>query len=643
MKRTALHPITPALLGLLILLADPAAALTLVDRGASDCVIVLPADAIPAEEFAAEELATHIETMSGAQLPVVRDPDSLPPRAILLGVSRHLKDLGVNVDASALGKEGYVLRTVGERLVIAGGRPRGTLYGVYALLEDRLGCRWYAPDTTFIPERKTIELPELNVTGRPAFEYREPWMYAGHIWSVWWRKHFVPEYVARTRNSGCLINTHVHPIGERHGGHFSVPHRGHNLSQLVPAKDYAADHPEYFALHGGKRMTEGDLELCLSHPDVVRIAADTMRRWMHEDPDADMFFIGQSDTSNYCLCDRCVAAYRKHSSNPGAKWGGLGWGGLAGRNLQFANAVATLLEDEFPDTPIGVFSYGATRNPPLGIKAHRNIVVWYCPIERCACHPLDRGPINRGFYNWPGGIAKWQQVVRRMYLYDYRLGGALAMPTDLLTIGETVRLAHRVGIEGVQVDSIVDIQAGFGFCCYWLWTQLLRNPDFDAEWGLREFLDAYYGAAALHIDAFIRLAANPRRYKPLPEERANIWTNADSPLRRPLVEGCHLGFGHGRRLTREAVEEAYGLFEKARQAVADDPKARAHVDAARMVLQYAMLEELPADDPRLQVELEGLLAMAKKLEMPTIQNLSAQKYREAIVNRIAAKTGTNDQ
>ena len=637
MKRNARHATLAFLLASLTLAAGPALALTLAKDGASDFIIVLPSDAGPAEEFAAEELAAHLEKMTGARLPVVRDPDPLPAHAILLGMSPRLKELGVTADPSALGKEGYVLRVVGDRFVIAGGRPRGTLYGVYALLEDRLGCRWFAPDTTFVPKRPTIEIPNHNLTARPAFEYREPWMYAGHIWSVWWRTHFVPEYVSRTRNSGRLINTHVHPIDERHGGHFEIPHAGHNLSQLVPAKDYAADHPEYFALHDGKRMTEGDLELCLSHPDVVRIAADTMRKWMLESPDADMFFIGQSDTSNYCQCDQCVAAYRKHSANPsGDKYGGLGWGGLAGRNLHFANEIATLLEDEFPDNRIGVFSYGATRNPPLNIKAHRNIVVWYCPIERCACHPLDRGPINRGFYNWPDGIARWQQVARRMYLYDYWTSGALAMPADLLTIAETVRLARRLGIEGVEVDSIVDIQAGFGFCRYWLWTQLLRNPDFDADWGLREFLDAYYGAAAVHIAAFIRLAANPRRYKPLPEERANIWTNADSPLRRPLVEGCHLGFGHGRRLTREAVEEAYELFEKARDAVADNPRARAHVDAARMVLQYALLEELPAADPRIQPEMEDLLRMAKALEMPTVQSVRLNEYRAKIMEKIAS-------
>ena len=89
-------------------------------------------------------------------------------------------------------------------------------------------------------------------------------------------------------------------------------------------------------------------------------------------------------------------------------------------------------------------------------------------------------------------------------------------------------------------------------------------------------------------------------------------------------------------LTREAVEEAYELFEKARDAVADDPKARAHVDAARMVLQYALLEELPAADPRIQPEMEDLLRMAKALEMPTVQSVRLNEYRAKIMEKIAS-------
>ena len=47
---------------------------------------------------------------------------------------------------------------------------------VYDLLE-RLGCRWYFPGDfgQVVPKAATIELPTLDVTGRPSFVVRNIW------------------------------------------------------------------------------------------------------------------------------------------------------------------------------------------------------------------------------------------------------------------------------------------------------------------------------------------------------------------------------------------------------------------------------------------------------------------------------------
>ena len=626
----------------LTFLCAPAWALTLVSQGSSNYTIVIPDEPIPAEQTAAQELAHHVKQMAGAELPIVGESQFDGSHGILLGNNRHLKKLGIEPAWEQLDKEGYLLRTANGHLIIAGGRPRGTLYGVYALLEDHLGCRWFAPDTTVIPQRETVELPHLDVTRRPAFEYRDPKLYAGGPRSAWWRRHFDSRYVARTRNSGTFVHTSVHPMDERYGGYFNIIRFGHNLSSLVPPKLYATEHPEYFAWHDGRRVTEGDLELCLTHPDVASVAAGTLRRWMRAEPDADMLFIGQSDTNKFCMCDRCMGAYLRFGSvTPDRKHGGsfgLGYGGLAGRNLQFVNRVAKLLEDEFPNQRIGIFAYGATRNPPSKNveKAHRNVVVWYCPIERCMCHPIDRGPINDGFYAITDGIRKWHQIATEVYFYDYCSATGFGLPTDVLTIAATVRAAQRLGVKGVMVDTIGNLPSGFGFLQYWLRAQLLRNPHFDAEGGLSEFLNAYYGAASRHIGDFIRLVSAPTNFEPMPAETANIWTTADSPNRKDLVYGCHLGY---RRLAGHAIEEGYALFEQALQATAADAKARLHVEAAKIVLQVAMLEHLPADDPRLKEEATRLLSMASRLEMPFIRRTPVKEYREQIGQKLGVELG----
>ena len=95
-------------------------------NGESDHVIVL-SDAAPAPtRYAAQELQRFIEEMTGAKLPIVSDGDPVRNKEIILGSNARIGRLGPNLDFDALGSEGYMLRTLGSRLIIAGGEPRGT-------------------------------------------------------------------------------------------------------------------------------------------------------------------------------------------------------------------------------------------------------------------------------------------------------------------------------------------------------------------------------------------------------------------------------------------------------------------------------------------------------------------------------------
>ena len=173
--------------------------LTLVEKGRSLYRIVLATNALPAERYAAEELQRYLERISGAKLPIVSDADKPSRHEILLGDNARLRMLkpaeawlprgaellraspakpSAGVDFAQLGPDGFVLRTEGERLIIAGGKPRGTLYGVYALLEEKLGVRWFTPELEVVPKRETITLAALNEDARRAHteERRAPFM-----------------------------------------------------------------------------------------------------------------------------------------------------------------------------------------------------------------------------------------------------------------------------------------------------------------------------------------------------------------------------------------------------------------------------------------------------------------------------------
>ena len=130
-------------MGLLSLFALSASGANLIlsQNGKSGYTIVIGAEASPSERHGAEELQNFLEQMSGARLPISTEPRH---KMVLVGNSAALETLNLEIPFQELGPEGFVLKTAGRHLVIAGGRLRGSMYGVYTFLE-KLGCRWFAP------------------------------------------------------------------------------------------------------------------------------------------------------------------------------------------------------------------------------------------------------------------------------------------------------------------------------------------------------------------------------------------------------------------------------------------------------------------------------------------------------------------
>ena len=113
--------------------------LVIADNGVSRYSIVVSEAASPSENHVAQEIKHFLKEISGADLPIVMDKGDLKSHEIILGDNLHLGQLGVVVDWQALGSDGFTIRTEGDYLIIAGGRLRGTVYGVYTFLEDYLG------------------------------------------------------------------------------------------------------------------------------------------------------------------------------------------------------------------------------------------------------------------------------------------------------------------------------------------------------------------------------------------------------------------------------------------------------------------------------------------------------------------------
>src|SRR5882672_10802987 len=136
--------------------------LALVKDGKTSGCIVLSTNALPSERYAAEELQHYLGLIARVKLSVLTDAERAGSPQILLGDSALTRRFAPELDFARLGSEGFVLRADRDRLIIAGGKPRGTLYGVYAFLEEKLGVRWFTPELEVVPRLERIRLPKFD-------------------------------------------------------------------------------------------------------------------------------------------------------------------------------------------------------------------------------------------------------------------------------------------------------------------------------------------------------------------------------------------------------------------------------------------------------------------------------------------------
>ncbi|MGD0093377.1 MAG: glycoside hydrolase family 20 zincin-like fold domain-containing protein, partial [Planctomycetota bacterium] len=164
--------------GCLMLNALAGEPLVLAKGGQTEFCVVVSDDATEAEKYAAQELAAYLGKLSGAAFAIEGPAAAGDKPAIRLKFD------------SDLGGEEYQLKAGSKGLTIAGGRPRGVLYGVYALLEDELGCRWFTRDCERVEKKDPLTVPgDLKVRVKPRLEYREPY----------WTEAFDGDWAARNR------------------------------------------------------------------------------------------------------------------------------------------------------------------------------------------------------------------------------------------------------------------------------------------------------------------------------------------------------------------------------------------------------------------------------------------------------------
>lgn len=514
------------------------------------------AGATQTEQFAAEELMRYLNRVTGANFSLVTSC-KLPQHALVVGPGAHLAELGVDIDSERLGEEGFIIRMVGDRIVIAGGRPRGTLYGVYTFLEDLVGCRWYTPTVEKVPERPTLDIGSPDLRFVPKLEYRETF-FVGHAFDGFWS--------ARNKNNGQFARLYGFQ-----GGKVRYYPFVHTFEHLLSPKDYFQKHPEYFSMVDGQRIRERT-QLCLTNPDVIRIATERVRGWIRDHPDVNIVSVSQNDWYNPCQCPDCKAIDDREGSH-------------AGTLITFVNQIAEAIERDFPQVIVDTLAYQYTRTPPKHVRPRHNVCVRLCSIECCFAHPLETCDHVCSFANRIHGdsfqrdLEGWAKMCDRLYVWDYVVNfHHFVMPfPNVDVLGPNIRYFIRNNVKGIFEEGATSVWGRTEFIELksWLLAKLLWNPDLDADTLIREFIAGYYGKAAPHVQAYLDLLRDS--LAAVPDAHFGIY----DPPRIPY-------------LTDDVLRQAKAHFEGAKKA-AESPTVLERVLLAELPIRYWELLVMPLD------------------------------------------------
>jgi len=535
------------LLLLLLVLLFPAMATAepfLVENGTAKAVIVISETPQRMQRLAAEEFRTQIEKISGARLPIVTEPVAGAVQ-IYIGESSHspvtaegLKDGAYRITTgpdwmALIGDDsdfeppqpfarnnGDIPRAQAEwekivgapygmpsrglyknRLRLPGdvGMPDGAVMPKDATLEvwgldergsfnavcgylRTLGARWYLPGELgeVLPEMKTIPLTAIDETAIPDFPVRQ--------------------FNFRFSTSGYDTSMWAMRLGIRNDARINV---AHGMATMTNHEKVFAEHPEWFALYGGKRdFKAGDskCQLCYSDEGLFEETVRYMRALLDTYDFKCVSLMPPDGYTAICQCEKCAG-----KDSPERHPRGL----LSDYVWEFTNRVAKEIGKSHPDAKVLNGGYGAYTLPPEKIdKLEPNVMV---------CIVGGRRPINKAGFKGEGEVAPealrapWSKKTDNPILFFenypftdrgwYLPSFAPKALTETVNATKGMSLGEDIWLSAGRDFDSVDI--GFNhFLVYFTARMYWGGKDADGDALFREYCRLFYGPAEKEMQAF---------------------------------------------------------------------------------------------------------------------------------------------
>ena len=461
--------------------------------------IFIDAYATPPEKFAAQELRTYLEKLTGRTISIRTDywiKTAPEGKHFVVGNCRFSKD----IDNSTLTTEQYVIDVTTNRVAIVGGRDRqrGVLYGVYEFLE-KLGIRWYRPEPwgEHVPTFDSIELPMGRYVARePDYAYRSGLGggFTRHAECTLDQSEWGNLWALRNRLNGSDPGS-----DPRYGGQVSL--RFHHIYyQLIPVEEYFDQHPEYFCLYKGERRrkqsdsgtTRPDnptgLQLCLSNRGLQELFAQKIIAQARGRSDLKnvSFSVTPNDACPFCECEECKAMDDAQDAQS-----------MSNRVCTFTNIIARRLAQEVPGARVSLNAYSTWTSPPTIVeRMEPNVLIHMALINGWADYTKN---FDDPEPNWNrqamDSFRRWKELgVSGIYTYEYYSGYGWKGPLPVVgTIADRVRKYRQFNVRGIYNETSPS-WGSQGLEMY-MFAKLIWKPDLDRQRELDLYFQNYYGPA----------------------------------------------------------------------------------------------------------------------------------------------------
>jgi len=540
-----------------------AVGLTLASRGKTPYAIVVGDKASAVEMTAAAQLQKYLTASTGADFKIVKESwyDSGKP-AILVGSTKRTLEYMPGFNWASLGREGIVIKTIGNDLILAGGQPRGTIYSVMTFLEEQVGVRWWTALEEDVPMHRNLNIKNLNITFVPKLPIRHNWT----LELQGMQPYVGPNVTDEKSNLFCihLRNNGKESIPDEMGGTNTI-YGVHTVPlQYLPADKYFAAHPEWYGLVNGSRLAH---QVCWTNKEMRKQLISNVLTFLREHPKVTVVSVSQNDGGNPCECPECMAIVNREGTQMGPILDGV-------------NEVADAVGKEFPNVMVESLSYYYSRKCPKFMKARDNVLIRICTYEQTINKPLIENDYNKDNRS---NVLEWGNHAKNLFVWNYVTDFAHYMypQPNVFNLAPNLRFFIEHNVKGTFMQGDIHCQTGdLQNLRAWLVSHLLWNPYQDDKKLVREFCNGYYGPAGKYVYEYVTTMCK---------------AGYDSPKFIGIYNG-DLSF-----LTLDVTNKSIGLWDKAETAVKNDPvksqrvkKARLSFDLACIVNRQRLLDEAKA-------------------------------------------------